>query len=56
MRDSIAVWQRWNADGAEEGTLALLPMQRALSLRGDSLYLVAADADGVQHVERCLLR
>ncbi|HEU4828991.1 MAG TPA: hypothetical protein VFT04_07335 [Gemmatimonadales bacterium] len=56
MRDSIAVWQRWHADGTEAGTLTLLPMQRALSLRGDSLYLVAADADGIQHVERCLLK
>lgn len=53
--DSTAVWQRLAPDGNMEGSVTLLPKQRALVLLGDSLYVAAADENDVQHIERCSL-
>ena len=53
--DSVAVWQRLAPDGSSEGSVTLLPRQRALLLLGNSLYVAAADENDVQHIERCSL-
>jgi hypothetical protein len=54
-RDSIAVWERWSADGVREATLSLASHQRALLFHRGTLYVAAADEDDLQRVERCHL-